>query len=99
MQANIKIVTKQQVFPSGTIGGKWLWKMVESKTDVKSEWSTVNPQTSVAVKENTTYDVCGQRVDPQNELLGSTVCVHFETGSVPGDVVIETADSMSVDIV
>ena len=43
MQANIRIVTKQSAFPSGTIGGNWLWKMVESKTGVKAEWTTVNP--------------------------------------------------------
>ena len=99
MQANINIVTKQSAFPSGTIGGNWLWKMVESKTGVKAEWTTVNPSTSVAVKENTTYDICGQRVDPQNELLGSSACAHFVTGSIPGDVVIDTAESISVEII
>ena len=100
MQANITIATKQTVFPSGTIGGEWLWKLAEVKPEgVNSEWTTIAPKTSVEVDDNFTYEICGQRVDPQGELLGSSVCTIFRTGDEPGDVVIDTAESITVEVV
>lgn len=98
MIANIKIVTKQQAFPSGTIGAAWLWKLTETKPEGSTvEWSTDEPSTSVDVVSGLEYEICGYRVDPNNELLGSSICTLF-TAAV-STVSIDVADSITVEVV
>jgi len=96
MLANIAIVTKQATFPSGTIGAGWLWKMVEVKSGTKTEWTTDASSTQAEVVEGLVYEVCGVRVDPNNDALGSQLCTQF-TATI-GNVVIDVADTISVSV-
>jgi len=107
MKANIAIQVKQSVFPAGTVGGQWLWQLTPTdgvagpaiSAAESVEWLSDEPFTSVTVEPETTYKVSGVRVDPNKEALGQVVSTSFTTETNPVEVLIDTANSISVELV
>jgi len=104
--ANLTIKTKQMPFPSTVVPGVWGWSIIETEgvagpaAEAAEEvtWSTVDPFTSVVVDTGRTYKVSGARFNKAGQMLGVSVSASFTTEDEPADIMIDVADTISVEL-
>ncbi len=96
MQANLSVLTKTSSFPSGTVGGSWVFYLRDNKGGDPRKVTTPNASTSFDVDPDTTYIAGVQRLDVNESPLGALVEQQFNTNA--DSTLIDTASTLSVTV-
>ncbi len=96
MKANLSVQTKSSSFPSGTVGGDWVFYLRDNKGGNATKTITPNASISFDVEPNTTYIAGVQRLDVNEAPLGALIEQQFNTND--DSILINTASALSVKV-
>ena len=90
------VATKPSSFPSGTVGGGWVFYLREQKGGNPQKLITGGTSATFDVVADTSYVAGAQRLTLDETPLGELVEVDFDT--FVDSVIIDTASSLSVSV-